>query len=404
MKYRQRLIISLLLVLNLIRIVTACSPSATENRSYAGRSVSDWHERLKDIDPKSLLAVSVVDPLLEIVMDDNLPGVDREPFAAYLARIGRPARRVVPVLASLISRRDTSKRDYLWAARALALMGEHARDATPELVSFLFDDNIPVRDRQSAAEALGLIGPAHPDAIPALLQLLQYRAASATSESDAAFMRHLGAESIFLVGPDAEVAAPLLMRLVRNQNESEALRRSAIAALGALEPRGTIAIAALSEELISGASPALRDEAAKALVSVGRNTMDATIRFLENPDPEVRWRIAHYLGDPNLGQTRTDPTKELVRLFTDVDARVRIAAAETVHKLNGRSDDLILVAIHLLTARSRDVRFRAKRLLLDLQPLDEKHLLVLVHLRSHSSAREAAGISATLKQLRRKSS
>lgn len=372
-----------------------------DNRTYAGLNVSQWHERLKDIDPKSANAAVVVEPLIEIVANDNLPGVDREPFAAFLARVGEPARRVVPILASMINHRhEDSAPDYLWAARALALMGEPAREATPALVELLFDERIPVSHRQSPVEALALIGTAHPDALPALLRLLQYRVTPNINGSDAAFMRRLAAESFAIIGPGAEIAAPLLVRMVRDTRSSEGARRAAIIALGTFESRGAIAIPALSEELVAGGSTALRDAAALALVKVGEEAMPTILRCLDHPDSEVRWRVAlnlRWLTDPVPTRVKS---KLLLRL-EDQQGFVRISAAETCFKLWGISDSVIITAIKSLADRDRRIRFRAKNLLVEMKPLKQRHLDQLRELAGHPKGYVANSARVTLQQLLR---
>ena len=366
-------------------------------RVYGGLSVSRWHNRIKSIDPKAPVAGAVVGPLIEIVADERLPGVDREPIAAFLARVGDSARDVVPVLATMIERRDDSS-DYLWAARALALMGEPARDATPQLVDMVLDERIPVEMRQSPIEALALIGPSHPDAIPALLRLLQYRESSRTTAKDAAMMRRLAAESIFLLGPNAEVAAPLLVRMIRNRDEGEAARRNAIVALGAMKGGGMIAVNALSEELISGQSPALRDAAARAIVDIGGDSLRVATRLLSHPDAGIRWRLACSLGTVE-GAAAIPLRPHLTTGMRDPDSMVSICAAESHWRLYGVAAEVAPVAIELLVDRDRNVRIRAKNLLLAMKPLDESHLAMLKNRQANATGFAKASLTATLKQL-----
>lgn len=366
-------------------------------RVYGGLSVSRWHNRIKSIDPKAPVAAAVVAPLIEIVSDEKLPGVDREPIAAFLARVGDSARDVVPVLAAMIERRDETS-DYLWAARALALMGEPARDATPQLIDMVFDERLPVEMRQSPIEALALIGPAHPDAIPALLRLLQYRESPRTPANDAARMRRLAAESIFLVGPNAEVAAPLLVRMIRNQGESEAARRNAIVALGAMRSGGMIAVNALSEELISGQTPALRDAAARAIVDIGGDSLRVATRLLTHPDAGIRWRIACSLG--SVDNVSAGPLRpHLVKGLDDPVSIVRMCAAESHWKLFRIADQVFPVAVDLLVDRDRSIRIRAKNLLMEMKPLDEAQLADLRERQAKASGWAKASLTSTLKQL-----
>lgn len=389
------------LLLALLGVAVLQAQPPVPSRRFAGLTVPEWHDRLKDVDPKSPSASALVPPLAELIADDSLRGVDREPFAVYLARMGAPARPVVPLLATFVANRDPSTSDYLWASRALALLGEPAKEATPVLIDLLFDESIPAGYRQSPVEALARIGPAHPDAIPALLRLLQYRASTRTSPGDAATMRRLAAEAIFLIGPDAEIAAPLLIRMVRSPTESEAVRRSAIVALGALKSRGGIAVTVLAEELARGGSPALRDAAAQSLVSVGPDAVPVLSQFLEHQDWQVRWRVSYYLRESSSRQTTLPLRPQLFALLKDDRPLVNIAATESCWQLYGSSPELVENAIELLAAKDRQVRIRAKRLLLTSGPLEEAQLNHLHELLDRSAPHATASIRATLRQLTR---
>lgn len=369
-----------------------------ETKRFAGLTVLDWHEQIKNIDPRVAPEAAVIEALVQIVADDDIAGVDREPFAAFLARIGEPARRVVPLLAMLIE--DRTRRDYLWASRALALMGEPARDATPELIDLLFDEAVPVGYRQSTVEALARIGTAHPEAIPALLRLLRTTASGRTSAVDAAFLRQLAADSIYIVGPEAGAAAPLLVRIIRNPREPESVRRSALVAVGALRERGASAVNALMEELAHGRSPALRDTAAQALVNVGPAGDRALIFFSQHQDAEIRWRIAASLSTRDPGQFAPALKQLLPSLMTDPNGLVRINAAETSFTLFGKSKEVVDVAVTSLLDGERRVRIRGKNLLLAASPLELSTIARLRELEKKTQGSIRQGVAATRKHLR----
>ena len=369
-----------------------------DNREYSGRSLAQWHKLMMDIDPRSSSAVVVVEPLIEIVADESLSAVNRGMFADYLARVGEPAQNVVPILASLIDNRHAdSDMNYRWAARALALMGESGEAATPSLIGLLNDDSLPVKDRQSAVEALALIGGAHAEAIPALSKLLQYRESEHVSQRDASTLRQLAADAFFIVGPGGEVAAPLLIRMVRDRSEGEFSRLSAIKALGAMKSRGAIAIAAVSESLTAEQSPVLRDAAADALVQFGSAASRSLLHFLQDPDPEIRWRIAYSLREIT-GSHATIRTS-LSKLLDDNVPIVRISAAESIHELFGSSDRVVDTAISLLKGRDREIRVRAKELTIASKPLKEEHLMRIRELLRHKDRHVARVASSTLDRL-----
>jgi HEAT repeat protein len=286
----------------------------------------------------------------------------------------------------------------LWAARALALMGEAARDATPSLVALLFDNRLPVRNRQSAVEALALIGAAHPDAIPAILRLLRFRPSPEVSAADATFLRYLAAECIFIAGPECgELAAPLLIRMIRDPRESEQVRRSAIVAIGSLQSRGALAANVLLEELVNGRAPALRDAAANALVKLGTAAVPAMLQCLRHADHEVRWRIAYNLR--LLEPVPNHVAQNLVPLLEDPNPQVRICAAETVLEQFGKSDSVLSQAILLLQEEDRTIRIRANKLIVAMQPISAKHMDELQRLLTSEKKHAARSAQATLDQL-----
>ena len=384
-------------IANASALASGAIPSQGPNQAKAReRRIPDlaaWHERLKDVDPQSPSAATLVQPLIEIVRDERLRGVDREPFAAYLGRVGSPAVGVVPILASYIRRRSETS-DYIWATRALALMGEPAGKATPELIELLRDSDVRVEFRQSSIAALARIGAAHEDAIPALLELLQLRASAGLNSQDAARLRTLGTEAIYVIGPDAHAAVPLLIRLVRDSRESESLRRNAVAALGAVGQDAAMATTALAEELISGKSASVRDEAAKALVQVSvPRHQQLLVQLLRHRHPEVRWRMAFSLRETSSALWSDALSSALAERLEDEDSLVRIATVETSVKVFGPTDPSIQATIQLLADERRSIRIRAKRILLSLQPLQKKHIQAVEDLSADQSGRIGSDIA-----------
>ncbi len=340
-----------------IAVVSAAHPAetgpnqpATSEKKYQGLTLSEWYHRLGEFGPTSPEAARFVPGLLEIVRDRELPSNVRERFAVRLGRIGKPARDAVPVLIGIIQQRqDDPDPNYIWAARALSLMGREARLATPALVDLLFDEQLKTEYRLAAIEALTLIGPEHPDAIPALMRLLQYQPSHQVSPSQAAVMRQLAAEAFAIIGPEAAIAAPLLIRAVRNPRESEAVRRNAVIALGTLADQGRVAIPVLCEELESDNSAATRDAAAQALAKIGEDALPMLRRYLQHEDPEVRWRIAHSLGQLAADRVSELPRQELLDALVDDRDLVRISAAESLWKLGFHEDAMVQTAIGLLS-------------------------------------------------------
>ncbi len=276
---------------------------------YGGMTLEQWHDRLGYLDPADPHNASAVPALIEIIQDSGLSADERRPFAMTLGRMGSLSSAAIPVFIAQIERRqELGKPTYAWAARALGLYGVHAKDAAPALVDLLFDEDIPRAYRTLPIEALARIGTAHPDVLPALIRLLQYEGhnTSTVSAADASVFRELAAEALGLMGPDADLAAPLLVRAVRDVRESESVRRKALVALGSMRARAALAVPALMETLEFEESEALRGAAGEALGKVGLPALPIMLQYLQHSNPRVRIYIARNRTDGH-GRAVGDP-------------------------------------------------------------------------------------------------
>lgn len=369
-------------------------------KRYDGLTLRQWSDRLGQLDPRSPEAAELVPALIAIIADEELPSEARRPFALTLGRIGGPARGAVPVLIAQIQQRDRlTEPTYLWAARALGFMGVDAQDAAPALIDLAFDPDVPVAFRTLPIEGLARIGAAHPAVLPALVRLLQYqpRPGDAISAAEASVLREVAAEALALVGSDAALAVPLLIRAVRNGRESESMRRKSIETLGALGPVSRDATPALLEVLELGTSLTLREVAGNALGQIGGPAVPVLVRSLGHSDPTVR-RIAA-AGLARAGAQARPAVETLLGLLQDEDAEVRIQVCETLEALGVAAERFVRELIELLTCESRQVRMRAMRLLIALGPRVQPYLDRLRQLGEHERSDVRAVVRTALRQL-----
>ena len=256
----------------------------------------------------------------------------------------------------------------------------------PALVDLLFDEDIPQGDRTLPIEALARIGTAHPEVLPALIRLLQYEGddSSKVTTAQASVFRELAAEAFSYIGPDADLAAPLLVRAVRNVQETDAVRRKAIVALGSMGGRAALAVPALIETLEFEQVDALRAVASEALGRIGAPALPVLQRYLQHSDPQVRGYAAQAIA--RMGKQARPALSTLVAAPSDPDHAVRMALCDSLEAMNADTASYVPQLIQLLASDSRQVRMRAMRLLLKLGPQVRPYVSQLQQLQNHSSS------------------
>ena len=370
-------------------------------KRYGGVLLSEWQQRLGDLDPKSPQAESVVDPLIDIVNDVDLPSTTRRMFAVTLGRIGPRATQAIPVMVDKVQRRhDLHDESYVWAARALGLYGIHAKPAVPVLIDLLFDESIPQGFRQLSLETLAQVGTAHPAVMPALIRLLEYQppAASQLTAADASVLREYAAETLTIIGQEAYFAAPLLVRVVRNSAETENVRFKAIVALGAIGGGAAVAIPALTETMEFEPSPVLRDAAAEALPKIGPAAIPVLRRYLQHERVELRRLAAEGLRE--MGQGAGVAVVDLIRcLGSDQEDLPRIACCEALHGMGIDASRYVKPLLGLLASPDRQVRMRAMRLLVTIGPQLGPHLETLQRMQDDGRPHVRAIVRKTLQKI-----
>lgn len=383
----------------LLAVVLPTRADEPAAKTYDGLTLQQWTLQLPDIDPSSPTARRTVRGLTAIVADESLPGEVRRPFALRLGRIGKPASSAAKVLAAIVgSRHEAAEPDSLWAARALGFMGSAAKDAAPVLVDMLFDRRSSSLERQLAVGGLAGIGGTHPDVIPALIRLFQETSAGEPTP-ETSRLRWSAIAAFEAAGPDADLVAPLLIRVVRAPRESELMRRTAITALGEMKFRAVIAMPVLCEALEFDKSPAAQDAAANALAKIGEQAVPVLARYLHHEDAKIRSRIVTSLGQILGADAKLQAARFLRTAGDDESADVRLAVAESLWQLTRRPDPAVPIAIALVADRDRSVRFRAMDLLIQIRSRDERHLQALALLGEHSNPQVRRTAARTLEKI-----
>ena len=341
------------------------APSGTQTQSpkrYGGKTLDEWREAVKNLSPDNPANKAAVPGLIAILKDRDVPWHTRRQMANMLGRFGKTATEAVPVLIELLDEDPTLEHaPRIWATKALSLFGPEARAAAPKLMALLKDSKLPVAERQGALEALAHIGGAHPRAIPALVETLNLPPAqqTATAKADTDTLRELAVESIALVGKDAAIAVPVLLRFLNDAREP--MRRKTVTALGRIGPAAQLAIPWLVESLAFDESPAVRDAAETALAEIGKPAVPALVHLLDDQEAELRRRAAGSLGQMKAQAKSAVP--QIEARLKDADPEVRYTAARSLWQITGRAEAALPVFVETLKSSDRQLRIAAFRTL-----------------------------------------
>jgi HEAT repeat protein len=277
---------------------------------------------------------------LEAVLGDNDPLVRQRAVRALWA-IGPPAKAQVPKLLETLRDKDAKVRVY--AAKALWRIA-YQKDGVPVLCDALKSPDVLLR--QMAADGLKKICDearanhipfvekdpkvkvSIASAVPSLIDALK------DSDSD---VRGLAALSLGLIGPDARVAVPMLVKQLRAATTDPGFRAEiAFALIGISEPSRD-AVVALTD-CLDDRDNTVRVFAARALYTLERKA-DAVVPTLINVlndrlkdrDGTVRARAAFALG-----LVRTTDKNAIAALndaLKDANALLRMEAATALGKI-----------------------------------------------------------------------
>lgn len=358
----------------------------TPPQSVAGRTLDEWRDVIKSLDPKAPEAASEVDGLIAVMSDECVPWFTRRQAALTLGRIGEPAARAIPLLVKYATTPSTDHETSpsLWAIKALALYGRAAAPATPILARVLSDTNQDLALRMMSIEALCRIGTASPLALSTVVQLLQSYEPCLTPD------RHrpvaelelvvASIECLELFQGDAETAVPILLRY--SEDREDRVRRAVAVTLGAIGPRATDAELRLAQITVTDHSHDVRDVAAVALAKVGG--IDLLARILKHPSVEMRERAATALG---YSPSRIMQTQEALAIARGDDSPVvRVSAIEATERWQSNPQLTAPAAARELTAPDRHARVRAARFLYKLGPKASPALSMLEELRTSTDS------------------
>lgn len=262
-------------------------------------------------------------------------------------------------------------------AIAQVLRYEDRREFDAAAFDRLADGDVEVRRR--VALAAGRIG--DPEAATLLVRLLDDDPSPAV-RADAAFALGELGDTSRLVLESLRGAVPSGWVPVRDRETDVVVEViQALGKLGTFDARAQVVDALRAAH--PGAGVNARRVAAEALLSVwrfesGPGRVSAVIRYVDVPDPELRWRAAYALirlGDapevPGVRPVRAPPeaARQLLALLSDDDHRARAAAARGLTPPMVDSAEIRDTALTALTAALGDqyshVRINAVRALAD---------------------------------------
>ncbi len=135
-------------------------------------------------------------------------------------------------------------------------------------------------------------------------------------------------EAVVDLGRAGRAALPLFFRALSDADWR--VRKTAVEALVAVG--GADVIGGLVHQLSLNDNAGARNSAIEALVHIGGESVDALLKALETPDPDVRKFIVDILG--NIRDPRA--VLPLINRLEDPDENIRVASAEALGKIKDR--------------------------------------------------------------------
>lgn len=360
--------------------------------TVAGRTLDEWRDAMKSLDPKAPEAAQEVEGLIAVMSDEHVPWFTRRQAALTLGRIGEPAARAIPLLIQYATTPtdDQETSTALWSIKALALYGRAGASAAPSLARLVTDPGADLSLRMMSIEALCRIGTANPLALSTIVELLRSHepclGPGRMRSSEELELVVASIECLELFQGDAESAVPILLRY--SEDREDRVRRAVAVTLGAIGPRAVDAATRLAQMTVADHSHDVRDVAATALGKVGGDELLG--RILKHPDAEMRERVATALGYCP-GRSRS-AEESLATARSDESPLVRIAAVEATERWQPSPQLTAPAAARELRASDRHARVRAARFLYRLGPKASPALPELEQLATSSDAqvRQAA--------------
>jgi HEAT repeat protein len=275
------------------------------------------------------LSPGSIQPLVEILNDEQKPPLVRAAAAESLGYIGDEASSVVPDLAKAISNANNDAIIRFTAGFAFELLqGPQSKAAVPALKSALSDNEVLVR--HFAARALGTIGPDAADAATELTRLLE-------QEQDQVVI-YQATSALGLIGPLAKAGLPSLRKLLVDQREL--VRLGASDGLGGLQREAVPALSDLRIRLKSDKSSRVRASAAISIARIAPyadelhdlvETLSSAVQPSKEADATVRRSAAGALAA--LQDRALSAVPVLTEALTDGDVDVEHAASDALLRI-----------------------------------------------------------------------
>lgn len=348
----------------------AAGASLAADASYQVMSLPQWREFVKSHSLADLCTDATIQGLMSIVADERAPATDRKQFALTLGRLQPPAVQAIPLFRRLLQSAVVDHDEMpLWSLKALGLMGPAAVSASPEVLQIVNDAEQSFLLRSTAMETLARIAPGKQETVASLIRVLECDRESVDLQQSNE-LRRAAAEAISLLGPDASPALPELLRALHS--DWGILQRSAATALGALGPRGELAVGPLVDVVLFDESSDVREAAVDALGAIGRPALPALASLLEDNE-----QLVQLLGIRGLKQTSDSAVAvRLLKSHRDNgDLRIRMEIADAILKHQPDLDS-IRVLIEGLQQNDRQIQRFAYRALQkypdQLRPFEEE--------------------------------
>lgn len=290
----------------------------------------DWQIRLGAARALVGIGDPAVEPLVRALR--AAPPAIRMGAAATLGKIGNPAA-IEPLTDALLQ--DDWRLGRV-VVRALGMMGE---PAVRPLLRVLRDGNDA--SRKSAVAALVLIGEPACRLLPGALtdEHFRVRAGVADALDRLEWSPATGEEAVvYLIAKErwgdlaraGPIAVEPLFAVLDDRDDS--IRRRAAKVLGEIgDPRAVPGLM----NLLHDDYYSVRREAAAAIVAIGAPAMEPVVAALDDPDGDVRKRVADVLAE--IGDARAIASLE--GIFDDEDWYARKAAENAVERIRARTEN-----------------------------------------------------------------
>lgn len=206
---------------------------------------------------------------------------------------------------------------------------------------------------------------------------------------ESAEVRLAAAKALKTLGPWAEPALPALVEVMSDRDESVAVRKASVEALGATRAAGAIApLAQLLKDpslRVTGSGPVLNVPeityaVTQTLTTFGANSVPTLVPLLDDTEPDVRIQALTILGD--LGPDAKAAMTNVAKLTVDPNPLVRGVANQALAKIDPDTNGAVKILKEMLKHQDPAIRLqgldklgrleaRAVAALPDLIPLTE---------------------------------